>query len=237
MHSFIPLYLQDELMKTASADFDLWLQQHEHGYEPLPTDRMYEHYGRQVHIDGLVLPKLLPKRSTDEEDVYYYYLEILNNGYLESASSSEFFWDIGRGFAGDANPHTPRPTMRLSRSVTYTAMLLNFALEFYEKAGYLDEVILQISIANIRDYALGGFVGGWSEPWSFDYEHPPLCRRTDNLQLVERFVVSEMDEDAKKAIVKSVAEKISHAFGETQIKCFDKDGNLDLSHMRGFRNY
>jgi hypothetical protein len=123
------------------------------------------------------------------------------------------------------------------RSVAYTEALLNFALSLYKKIGYLDEITMQISIANVRGYALGGFVRGWADPWTFEYERPPTCKRADNLKLVERFVVGEVDDAAKKTIVRSVAEKISHAFGETTVKCYDKDGNLDMSHMGGFRNY
>jgi DNA gyrase subunit B len=47
---------------------------------------------------------MLPKRNLNDPDVYYYYLELLNNGYLESGSSAEFFWDINRDFTGDGRP-------------------------------------------------------------------------------------------------------------------------------------
>ncbi|MDD5743074.1 MAG: ATP-binding protein [Candidatus Peribacteraceae bacterium] len=236
LHSFIPLYLQEDQVKTASAEFDQWLQEHASGYEPLSGVRLYKPYGKQVHLEGIVLPEILP-RSQDEEEVYYNYLEILNNGYIESGASSEFLWDRNRSFTQEGQPRKVLPALAMTQAVAYTWALLNFALTLYRKIEYLDEVTMQLSLANIRSFALGSFAKGWAEPFTWEYENPPLCKRYDNLRLVERFVVGEMSEDAVRATITSLAEKLSHAFGETRVKCFDAEGELNPECIRGFRSY
>ncbi len=238
LHSFIPLDLQEEQVKTASAEFDQWLQEHEAGYEPSPHTRFFKHYAKRVHLDGIVLPEVLPRGRLDEEEVYYNYLEILNNGYIESGSSGEFFWDQNRNpLMQQEEPRKVYPKLSMSLAVGYTWMLLGFALALYRKIEYLDEVTMQVSLANVRGYALGSFAGNWSEPWTFDYENPPTCRGRDHVKIIERFIVGEMDADMVKSKVISFAEKLSHAFGETKVKCFDKDGNMRPDNMHGFRRY
>lgn len=236
LHSFIPLYLEEDRVKTASAEFNQWLEEHGEGYEPAPDLRIFKLWGKKVHLDGILIPEVLPRSNRDDPEEYYNYLEILNNGYIESGSSSEFFWDRNRHPLIEGQVRKPHPTLSMTRAVAYTGMLLNFALAFYRKIEYLDEVTMQVSMANVRGFALGSFAGNWAEPWTWEYDNHPVCGR-DNLKITERFIVGEMSDDLVKEKIVSFAERLSHAFGETKVKCFDKDGNMRMDNLSGFRRY
>lgn len=235
LHSVIPLFLDDERIHTASKEFDEWMGMHERGFQPDAHTQIFKSHTKQVHLHGALYPEVLPRSSQEDEEVYYDYIEVLNNGYIESGLSSEVFWNSANNSLDDQRK--THPVMNLGFTTGYTWLLLGFATAFFRNYNYLDEIIFQVNIANVRGFALGGFgkkndSHKWAEPYSWHFENPSCCRRQDNIKIAERFIVSEMSDQQMKETAHKIAAKISLAFGEEVVKCFDDNGVFNYEHMR-----
>lgn len=224
LYSFIPKYLDENRLNTTSQDFYDWLEMHKVGFEPaIKNDLFYfNKYQKIIKLDGITFPSILSKTENLKDESYLNYFEILNNGFFESGISSEIIFSR----MIKENPPTEKTFVHLTRTIGYAWMLLNFAKHFFEKVGYYDEVIFQLSIANVKNFVLAGFSENWAEPFNFYYGTPSSCSH-EKFKIIEKFMVSEMSEKIIKEIVLDLASKLSHAFGESEIKCFDKEGNFN----------
>jgi hypothetical protein len=66
----------------------------------------------------------------------------------------------------------------------------------------------------------------WAEPFGFYFGNPPFCSH-DKFKIIEKFMVNEISQESIKDMIMDLATKFSHAFGESNIKCFDKEGNFN----------
>jgi len=224
LFSFIPKYLDVNCLNTASQDFLDWLEMHKAGFEPATNiDLFYfNKYQKIIKLDGVTFPSVLSKTENLKDESYLNYFEILNNGFFESGISSEIIFSR----MIKENPPMEKIFVHLTRTIGYAWMLLSFAKHFYEKNEYYDEVIFQLSVANVKNFILAGFAENWAEPFSF-YCGPPSSCSHEKFKIIEKFMISEMSEKIIKEIILDLASKLSHAFGESKIKCFDKEGNFD----------
>jgi len=224
LYSFIPKYLDENCLNTTSQDFLDWLEMHKTGFEPATKNDLFyfNKYQKIIKLDGITFPNILSKTENLKNESYLNYFEILNNGFFESGISSEIIFprEIKE------NPPIEKNFVHLSRTIGYAWMLLNFSKHFYEKVGYYDEVVFQLSVVNVKNFVLAGFAGNWSEPFNNFRSNPPYCRH-EKFKIIEKFAVSEMSEKLIKEIVLDLASKLSHGFGESETKCFDKKGNFD----------
>ncbi|MAE68586.1 hypothetical protein CL635_02145 [bacterium] len=229
MHSFIPSYLEDDRVDTSSSELNEWLQANQRGFHPMQSSRVFEYGWKEVLLDGLFFPHVLPHDESDPEE-HYNYLEILNNGYIESGASAELLWPIEKD-------SKMLPVAHLGNAACLTWLLLNFVRNFYQKVGYYDEVVFQTSLIHIKDFALGGFVEKWPEPQNLLIDKPSYCKHNNNIKIIEKFIISDMSDESVKDLVHSIAKKICRAFGELDPKCFKEDGDLDVHLLGGFRSH
>ncbi len=221
--SFIPRYLEDNRADVASKDLGNWITDNLKGYEPAPHVRIINQNDRIVALHGAMYPNVIYNIKDDEGDYYYWnYCELLNNGYIEIGHSNSLFY---------IHSNSGKPILRLTYSVAFFWLMLNFAISFYERIKYSEEIIFQLSAVNVKGIALGGFGNNeWAEPYSFNFEEPPVCR-DERFKFNESFSTKEKNDDDFKNIISSFSKKISRAFGETKDKCFDKDGNIDKQKL------
>jgi len=224
LYSFIPKYLDQNRINTTSQDFFEWLEMNKTGFEPASKSELFyfNKYQKIIKLNGITFPNTLNNAEQLEKQSYLNYFEILNNGFLESGISSEIIYSRNI----KENPPIEKTFVHLSRTIGYAWMLINFAKLFYEKNGYYDEVIFQLSVANVKNFVLAGFAENWAEPFNNFRSNPPYCRHK-KFKIIEKFMVSEISEKIIKEIVLDLATKLSHAFGESNIKCFDKEGNFN----------
>jgi len=117
--------------------------------------------------------------------------------------------------------------------------MLEFALSYFKRIKYFEEVIFQLSAVNVKGIALGGFGKlsdreKWYEPYSWDFEKPPVCRN-ERFKFNENFLVKNTSDDDIMNFIKEFSKKISRAFGETRDKCFSKEGNIDKEKLIYFQ--
>ncbi|HHT9162922.1 MAG TPA: AlbA family DNA-binding domain-containing protein [Candidatus Brocadiia bacterium] len=232
LYSFIPRYLDENRINTASQDLLDWLVKNSKGISPFSHVKLFETHRKRVHLYGIVFPNVFPRSEASSPEVFNYYFEILNNGFFDSGISDEVFWSYGR--------ESKNPVLNLTRTVGYAWLLLNFAERFYKKIDYYDEVILRISVVNVKDFALGGFgrknaQNKWPEPFQLDHERPPLCKYHQKFKVIQKFIVSELSDEFINKNVLDIAEQVSRAFGETVVKCFDDSGTFNKEGMNSFR--
>ena len=230
LYSFVPRYLDNNRIKTSSKEFLDWLYKNNRGFNPLPDARLFKTHERKINLYGVVLPDSF--KDSNNKEFYWRYLELLDSGFFESGISNDVFYDYvdNNTFLGNV--------MKLTKIVGYGWLLLGFAKIFFEKIGYYDEVIFQISILNVKNYALGGFGNkdektSWAEPFTFNHSTPPLCSH-EKFKIVEKFIVNELSDDLIKQRILDLSEKISRAFGEPVVKCFDDKGNFNTKGLRWF---
>ncbi len=230
LYSFIPKYLDQNRINTTSQDFFEWLEMNKTGFEPASKSEIFyfNKYQKIIKLNGITFPNTLNNAEQLEKQSYLNYFEILNNGFLESGISSEIIYSRNI----KENPPIEKTFVHLSRTIGYAWMLINFAKLFYEKNGYYDEVIFQLSVVNVKSFTLAGFVEKWAEPFGFSFGNPPFCSH-DKFKIIEKFMVNEISQESIKDMIMDLASKFSHAFGESRIKCFDEAGNFN-KHFSGW---
>jgi len=223
LYSFIPKYLDQNRINTTSQDFLNWLEANKTGFEPASKSELFyfNKYQKIIKLDGITFPNTLNDAKQLERQSYLNYFEFLKNGFFETGISSEIIYSR----TGKENPPIEKTFVHLSRTIGYAWMLFGFAKRFFENIGYYDEVIFQLTVLNVKNFTLSGFVEKWAEPFSVHYRNPPSCSH-DKFKIVEKFMVSEISKKLIKEIVLDLASRFSHAFGESLTKCFDKEGNF-----------
>jgi len=221
-YSFMPRYLEDNRVDVASKEMAEWIEENSKGFNPAPHVEVIKKWNKIITLYGVTYPDILPRKDGQEVDYYYHYVELLNNGYIESGHSYYIFYN---------HREKKRPIIHLTYTVGLFWIMLEFALSYFKRINYFEEVIFQLSSANIKGIALGGFGKlsdreKWYEPYSWDFEKPPVCRH-ERFKFNESFLVKNMNDDDIVNVVKEFSKKISRAFGETCDKCFSKEGNID----------
>ena len=229
MHSFVPSYLDEDRVDTSSVELNEWLESHQRGFLPMKNARVFQYACKEVLLDGLFFPEVLPHGESEPEK-YYNYLELLNNGYIESVASAELFWPRQREGKN-------MPVMHLANAACLTFILLNFAKSYFERIGYYEEVFFQTSLIRVKDIALGGFIKKWLEPHDIMMDKVAYCKHHDNFKVIEKFQVAELTDEGIKDLVHSIIKKVCRAFGELNPKCFNDDGDLDIDGLRGLRSH
>ncbi len=223
LYSFIPRYLDNNRLNTISPGFYDWLEKHDRYYEPSNQLKIYDFnkYKRKINLYGITLPMTLPREKNQKEENYLNYFEFLNNGFFESGVSGEVF---GKRVIKDDSKY--KIILNLTRAVGYAWVLLHFAKIFYKYIGYYDEVVFQLSVVNVKDVTLGSFIKNWAEPFSEWHPNPPSSLHK-KFKINERLMLSKVSKKNEKEIILNLSSRLSRAFGEDKIKCFDKDGKFN----------
>lgn len=224
LYSFIPRYLHDERINTISKEFSNWIYKNNKSFQPFKHVQLFS-VNPVANLYGICF---LSKTSSEIGESIKQYFEISNNGFFESGLSRNVIYTSQEG----------KPVFNLTAFVGYAWTLVYFAKEFYSQIDYYDEVVFQISIVNVRNITLCGFGRQnkdtrWAEPFSFYYENPPSSQH-EKFKILDKFLVRELSEDFIKSLILRIAEKISRAFGEMVVKCFDDDGNFNIDTMNHF---
>lgn len=72
----------------------------------------------------------------------------------------------------------------------------------------------------------------WSEPFNSQGRFPSCS--LERFQLPYEFIVGETTDDYIKNLVLDIAEKLSLAFGVTEVKCFETNNSFNFEGMIGF---
>lgn len=223
--SLIPRFLEERI-DVASLEFSKWCDENKHCTE-LGTNVDILDYQNKIDLDSITFYKDIP----NSEEIYRY-IKIYRNGYLEAGLSAEIIWE---------NENQKSLFLQLTYTVGYFWLLLNFAKKLYEKNGYFDEIITQVSLVDIKDMILHGFGKKdanhkWAEPGSIFYSIDGITKALrDNTKITSSLIISELNEDKIKDQVKKFAERLSNSFGERVVKCFDEDNNFNIGLFASFR--
>lgn len=145
--SFIPRYLEENRADVVSKEFETWIIENSKGFEPAPHVEIINQWNRIVTLYGVIYPDIVHNYMDDKGDNYYWnYIELLNNGYIEIGHSYSLFY---------THPEKKKPILHLTYSVALFWIMIEFALSYYKKIKYLEEVIFQLSAINIKGIALG----------------------------------------------------------------------------------
>ncbi len=221
-----------ERVDVASADFRTWLNEKDK-ITLFGLDINFLNAKKEISSESIVsLLEGYPDKEGNR--LLRGYVEIFRNGYVESATASELIWEAGRG----ENKST---YLQIAYFSVALWLYLKFIKELYTKIGYADEISIIISIPNIKGLSLHGF-GRKNEkqiyinPYDLSYGGNKLTAKQKNFRYEKNVVVSEIGEEEIENIVKEVGLRLSNAFGETTLKCFDEDGVFDKQLLRSFRN-
>ncbi|EKD57925.1 MAG: Divergent AAA protein [uncultured bacterium] len=232
LFSFVPRLLEENRFNTIDPDFLQWLEQNSRGYLPNQNTDLFQALDKRINLFGVVMPKKQHREGNDIER-YWHYFEILNNGFFESGLSEDVFWTNSR------LPERIVPVTHLTYIVGHAWMLFNFAKNFFTKIGYQDEVVFQLSMVNIKNFALGGFGSKngrrWLEPLEQFYYEFPVCTDHERFKIIERFTVADMSNESIARLAWDLASKLSRAFGVVEVKCFDENRNFNSDLFSHFR--
>ncbi len=226
LYSFIPRYLDENRVNTASLKILDWLQNHSNGIEPFQKEQLFTMYNREINLYGIVCPRLRNNKNLPNDELYSDYFEFLNNGFFESGLSRDLTFDF-----------TCKNVLCLTYIVGYAWLLFNFAKKYFNMINYYDEVWFQLSVANVKGFALSGFIKdnhNWLEPCTYLYNDPPVCSH-EKFKIPDKFIVSELSDELIKQHILNLAKNISLAFGELDVKCFDDNGNFNNDGFMWFR--
>jgi hypothetical protein len=129
---------------VVSDELEGWLKNNSKGFEPAPHVEFFSHWNRITTLYGAIYPNII--HNTLEDNCYWDYLELLNNGFLESGNSYYLFY---------IHPNK-KIVLNLMYTITLFWILLNFAISFYKKIDYSEEIIFQLSAIDVKECALGG---------------------------------------------------------------------------------
>jgi hypothetical protein len=217
--SLIPSTLTDNLIDPVSGAAREWLNNNTNGYQPIPSKDLYRTHEQEIDIDGVTFANQIYSREGPEG--FRRYVEFLNNGYVELGISSDVFYKVN---AGEGR----KPVMHLTNIVALAHAMINFANKYYPAINSEDKVYLQLSLRNIKGYALSGFDerpingnGGWAPAYSVWNENPPVVKNYSNVRVVRLISPSGSNEPTVDDQIYGIASELSRAFGVQEIKCFD----------------
>jgi hypothetical protein len=221
LFSLIPKFPYEQKVNLPLADFRKWLEDNDDGYFPSPSSSVYHSkYDYELRLDGIVA------RHTRKESLISYF-EVSESGYIEAGFSSTATY-----LYSDRNDEI-RTSLHLTTILGYEMILLGWAKRFYEMANYYDEVLLQISFANVQHYKLVGFSEKYRD--TSRYDHSDISNKQhNNFKLSYRFLPSSLTDEAITEIVKSHSERLCRVFGLERDFGFNDDNQINV---RDFNHY
>ena len=198
----------EERIKVTSQEFEKWLISKRDLYKRL--------VGRENRPS---LDSLLTRSWRDEDKNYLdFYTEIFRNGYIETGKSQELFV---------VDPDI-KVSLHLSRLVGNFFYFLRFMNELYAHISYQDDIDIIMCLKNVSNIMLYGYGRKnakevWPEPSYCDKK--PICLHKD-IRMEKAVLASELTESKINELGYDFAEKISNAFGEKFVKCFDDNRNF-----------
>jgi hypothetical protein len=225
--SLIPRVLPDDLLDPVSGPARQWINNNTRGYEPIPSKELFRTHEGIIDIEGVTFAEKLYGREGPLG--FKHYVQFLRNGYVEAGLSRDLFYDVDPHRRSGQGQRSPMPAMNLTNAVALAHATVNLANKYYPSIHYEDDVFLQISVRNVRGYALGGFderqpadgsTGGWAEPYGSRFDEPPTIRNYDHFKVVKVLTPNGQNEPVND-LVFDIATQISRAFGVEIIKCFD----------------
>lgn len=220
LFSLIPKYPNEERIKIPFSELQNWLQVNSSGYEPAPSFSLY--YGRYDYdskLDGVILKNIRHNQTTS-------YFEVLNNGFVESGFSGTLTSNF------EDHNDKKKVALYLSQIIAYEMMLLNWAKSFYDFTGINDEVLFQLSFANVKNLKLYGFNEKYGD--MHRYKRSEKCNLYhNNFKLNFAFRPNELTKESVLEIAKIHSEKICRAFGMEKDYGFvdDEISIRDLQHF------
>jgi len=223
--SFIPIYLDDYRVKTASHEFLDWLKTNFRGYRPNVNFELFDYSNWKIEYKDIFSSTSWDDVRLPGKEKYCNYFEIMNNGFFERGMSREIIWY-------NEKQNSPiKPILSLTETVNIALRLFKFAKLFFQKINYYDEVLFQLSVVNVKNFTLVGFGHRdkgkyWPEPFHTPNMHPPSCN-INRFKCTKRFIVNELSKDFTEKIIYDLAEQLSHAFGLLEVKYFIDENDLE----------
>ena len=226
--SFIPIYLDEYRVKTASYEFLDWLKNHSRGFKPNKNFELFDYSNWKIEYKDIFSSTIWNIERLSQKEKYSSYFEIMNNGFFERGMSMEVIW------YKEKQNSSIKPILNLTETVNIVLTLLKFAKLFFQKINYYDEILFQLSVVNVKNFTLAGFshknIGEfWTEPFHTLNIHPRSCT-IDRFKCTKRFIVNELSKDFIEKTIYSVAEQLSNAFGLLEVKYFIDENDLDLNN-------
>jgi hypothetical protein len=230
--SILPSFL-DEKINISSEEFLKWCEENKNGYYPKQNTNLLNTHNNYLGLNNIIF---FDNWTAEINGVIEYdnYLKIYRNGYIESAISEEIIYPR-------KNNHDQEiAILNLTSTVGYFWLLINFVINLYRKYEYLDEIIIQISLVNIKDIFLSSFGKKnkkeiWREPFDFMRVSNPPSAKSEKEKIIFSVIITELTEDKIKELSYKFAEKLSNVFGERNVKCFDDEGNFNIDGFSWFR--
>jgi hypothetical protein len=223
LFSLIPQYPNEEKIHLPINELKNWLNQNSKGYEPASSFPLY-YVGsdNEQMIDGMLI------RHSSSGNLNSYF-EVLNSGFVEAGFSQALTYPF------TDNQNKSAVAIYLTQIIAYEMMFLGFARKFYELAKYYDEVMLQISFANVLNLKLYGLNTQFSRISMYDRNGFANKQHT-NFKLNYLFNPKELFDKDILEIAKIHSEKICRVFGFDKDYCFVND-QLSVSELNQFRYY
>lgn len=114
--------------------FRLFCKENYNNLEPFKWINILNLNNKQVSLNGIFFPNILNRVNQHEEEEYWDYFEILNNGFFESGISADVIWY-----------YKDKPILNLTKAVGYAWLMLSFAKLFFNKIKYFEAVSFYIS--------------------------------------------------------------------------------------------
>lgn len=229
-----PRYLEERIDIT-SADFRSWLDTKDH-IDLFDLGIDFLDYNKEVSSESI---KSIKESYPDDDGnrIPRRYVEIFRNGYTETGFADDLIWPMRQ-----ENNQNIKILFQIAYFSASFWLFLKFIRDLYVKAGYSDEISIIIALSGIKGVTLHGFGKknnqlNWQNPYNTfaDFNKIPTAKQ-NNFRFEKSVIVSELGDEEIEKIVKEVATRVSNAFGETILKCFDDNGHFDVNQLVGFRN-
>lgn len=225
--SFIPIYLDEYRVKTASYEFLDWIKNYFRELRTIKYLELFDYFNWKIEYKGIFSSTTWNNKKLRQNEKYYSYFEITNNGFFERGMSREVIW------YREKQNSSIKPILHLTETANIALILIKFAKLFFQKINYYDEILFQLSVVNVKNYILVGFSREknkqpWGEPFSSSFT-PPYCT-IDRFKYIKRFIVNELSKDFIENTIYDLAEQLSHAFGLLEVKYFIDKNDLDWNN-------
>lgn len=226
--SLIPTNIQTKKVQFPISDLKVWLEKNMRGYQPNHGFSLMRTHYCDTKFDGLVYR--IP--ATGNPQFFQSYLEICENGYIEAGFSNSVCW------LQSSKPHGTHPqySLMLTPIIGYALTFLGFAKRYFEYINYDDEIMYQLSFANVLNYKLSVFNDQFNMI-NYTSNDEMKNRHTSSFKMSEIVRPSALTYENILQIVMPHSERICNAFGLDRDYCFYDDGSISSSYLKEIHSW
>lgn len=198
LFSIIPKNLSSIHIDEDTSELLEWLKQNnKQDIFDFSLPLFHVHYNIDTSLDGFRL-------SHYSNNLLKSYFEVLENGYIEAGLSESFLGSYGHQTFGAID------FLHLTSVLAYEYGLLKFTKEFYAHIGYYDEVLFQLSLANVKNFSVEGLFNHNS---TVSFYSKPTNQTHENIKLTATFSPQKLTENKILDIIEHHSRKLSNGFG------------------------